>query len=66
MIFSVFNDGIDWPVESGSDLVTLTVNEPVLEKTINSQELILVAWSLFSSQKQEFLRQPSGASSSYP
>ena len=54
MIFSVSNDGIEWPLDFGPDSVTLTVKNLVQEMTINSQEIPPAAWSLLS-QRQQFL-----------
>ena len=55
MIFSVSNDGIEWSLDFGPDSVTLTVQDLVQEMTISSQEIPLAAWSLLSSQRQDFL-----------
>ena len=54
MIFSVSNDGIEWPLEFGPDSVTLTVTNLVQEMTINSLEIPPAAWILLS-QRQQFL-----------
>ena len=55
MIFSVSNDGIEWPLDFGPDSVTLTVKDLVHEMTKSSQELPLAVWSLLMSQRQDFL-----------
>ena len=55
MIFSVSNDGLEWSLGFGPDSVTLTVKDLVQEMTISSQEIPLAAWSLFLSQRQQFL-----------
>ena len=55
MIFSVFNDGIQWILDVGPDSVTIAVNDLVQNKTISSQEIPLAAWQLLLSQRQEFL-----------
>ena len=55
MIFSVSNDGIEWSLDFGPDSVTLTVKDLVQVMTISSQEILLTAWSLLLSQKQQFL-----------
>ena len=39
----------------GPDSVTLTVKDLVQEMTISSQEILLAAWSLLLSQRQQFL-----------
>ena len=54
-MFSVFNDGIEWSLDFGSDSVTLTVKDLVQEMTKSSQGIPLAAWSLLLSQKQQFL-----------
>ena len=55
MIFSVTNDGIEWPLEVGPDLATLTVKDLVQEMTKSSQQCLLAAWSLLLSHRQDFL-----------
>ena len=42
-------------LDFGPDSVTLTVQDLVQEKTISSQKIPLVAWSLLLSQRQQFL-----------
>ena len=61
-IFSLTNDGFEWSLEFEPDSVTLTVKDHAQEMTISSQEVLLAAWSLLLSQRQDF----SSASSSYP
>ena len=56
MIFSVSKDGIERSLDFGPDSVTFTVKDLVLEMTIHSQEIPLAAWSLLSSQGQDFPR----------
>ena len=55
MIFSVSNDGIEWPLDFGQGSVTLAVKYLVQEMTISSQEVPLASWSLLLSQRQQFL-----------
>ena len=55
MIFSVFNDGIQWTLDFGTDSVTIAVNGLDQNITISSQEIPLAAWQLLLSQGQEFL-----------
>ena len=55
MIFSVSNDAIEWPLDFGPDLVTLNVKNLAQEKTTNSPEILIAAWSLLLSQRQPFL-----------
>ncbi len=55
MIFSVSNDGIQWILNFGPDSVTIAVNDPDQNITINSQEIPLAAWQLLLSQRQTFL-----------
>ena len=55
MIFSVSNDGIELSLHLIPDLVTLTVKDLVQEMTISSQEFLLASWSLWSSQRHQFL-----------
>ena len=55
MIFLVSNDGIEWSLDFGPDLVTLTVKDLVQKVATSSQEIPLAAWSLLLSQKQQFL-----------
>ena len=55
MIFSVPNEGIEWSLEIGPDLMTLTVKDLVQERILCSQEILLAAWSLLLSQRQDFL-----------
>ena len=55
MILSVSNDGIEWSLDFGPDSVTLTVKDLIQGKTIIPQDIPLVAWSLLSFQRQEFL-----------
>ena len=55
MIFSVFNDGIQWTLEFGHDSVTIAVNDLDQKITISSQKIPLAAWQLLLSQKQEFM-----------
>ena len=55
MIFSVSDDGIEWPLDFGPHSVTLTVKDLVQKMTISSQQLLLAAWSLLFSQRRQFL-----------
>ena len=55
MIFSVFNDGIQWTLDFGPDSVTISVNDLDQNITISSQEIPLAAWQLLLSQRQAFL-----------
>ena len=55
MIFSVSNDGLEWPLDFGPDSVTLTVKDLVQETTISSQEIPVAACSLLLSQRQKYL-----------
>ena len=55
MIFSVFNDGIQWTLDFCPDSVTIAVIDLDQNKTISSQEIPLVAWQLHLSQKPDFL-----------
>ena len=55
MIFSVFNDGIQWTLGFGPDSVTIAVNDLDQNITISSQEKPLAAWQLLLSQRQDFL-----------
>ena len=54
MIFSVFNDGIQWTLDFGPDSVTIAVNDFDQILTTSSQEIPLAAWHLLLSQKQDF------------
>ena len=56
MTLSVSNDGIEWCLDFGADAVTLTVKHFVQEMTISSQEVPLAAWSLFLTQRKQFLK----------
>ena len=55
MIFSVFNDGIQWTLDFGLDSVTPTVKDLDQNITISSQEIPLAAWQLLLFQRQAFL-----------
>ena len=55
MIFSVFNEGIQWTLDFGTDSVTIAVNDLVQNLIISSQEIPLAASQLLLSQRQEFL-----------
>ena len=55
LIFSVSNDGIQWTLEFAPDSVTIAVIDLVQNITISSQEIILAAWQLLLSQRQDFL-----------
>ena len=55
MIFSVSNDGIQWNLDFGHDSVTIAVNDLNQNMTISSQEILLAAWQLLLSQRQDFL-----------
>ena len=55
MIFSVYNDGIQWTLDFGPDSVTIAVINLDQSITISSQEKPLAAWQLLLSQRQDFL-----------
>ena len=55
MIFSVFNDGVQWTLDFGPDSVTIAVNDLDQNITISSHEIPLAAWQLLLSQRQDFL-----------
>ena len=55
MIFSVFNDGIQWTLDFGPDSATITVNDLDQNITTSLQEIPLAAWHLLLSQRQDFL-----------
>ena len=55
MIFSVFNDGMQWTLDFGPDSVTIAVKDLDQSVTISSQEIPLTAWKLLLSQKQKLL-----------
>ena len=55
MIFSVYNDGIQWTLDFGPDSFTIAVNDLDQNITISSQEIPLAAWQLLLSQRQDFL-----------
>ena len=55
MIFSVSNDGLQWTLDFGPDSVTIGVNDLDQNITISSQEILLAAWQLLLSQRQDFL-----------
>ena len=55
MIFSVYNDGIQWTLDFGPDSVTFAVNGLDQNITISSQELHLAAWHMLLSQRHDFL-----------
>ena len=55
MVFSIFNDGIQWNLDFGPDSVTIAVNDLDQNITISSQEKPLAAWQLLLSQRQDFL-----------
>ena len=54
MIFSVSNDGIQWTLDFGPDSVTITVKDLDQNLMISSQEVLLAAWQLLLSRKQNF------------
>ena len=54
MIFSVSNDGIQCTLDFGPDSVTIAVNDLDQNITIRSQEILLAAWQLLLSQRQDF------------
>ena len=54
MMFSVSNDGIQCILDFGIDSGTTAVNDLDQNITISSQEIILAAWQLLLSQRQEF------------
>ena len=55
MIFSVSNDGTEWPLDFRPDSVSPTVKDLVKYMTIGSREVLLAAWSLLLSERQQFL-----------
>ena len=55
MVFSVSSDGFEWSLDFGPDSVTLIVKDLVQEMTVSSEENPLVAWSLWLSERPEFL-----------
>ena len=55
MIFTVFNDGIQWTLDFGPDSVTIAVSDLDENITIISQEIPLAAWQLLLSQRQDYL-----------
>ena len=55
MIFSVSNSGTQWTLDFGPDSVVLSVKDLDYNLTISSLEVLLTAWSLLLSQRQEFL-----------
>ena len=58
MIFWVSNNGIQWTLDFDTDSVNIAVNDIEQNITISSQEILLAAWQLLLSQKQEFLDNP--------
>ena len=55
MIFSVSNDGIEWSLDFRPDSEILTLKRLVQQKTISFQKVPLAVWSLWLSQRQQFL-----------
>ena len=55
MIFSVSNDGIRRTLDFGPESVTISVNDLDQNVTSSSQEILLAAWHLLLSQRQDFL-----------
>ena len=55
MIFSVSNDGTQWPLDFGPDSGTFAVNDLDQNIKISSQEIPLAAWQLLPFQRQDFL-----------
>ena len=55
MQFTVSNNGTQWILEFGPDLVVLSVKDLDENLTISSLEIPLAAWSLLLSQRQNFL-----------
>ena len=55
MIFSTSTGGLEWSLDFGPDSVTLTVKDLVQELTISCQQILLAAWKLLLSQRQDFL-----------
>ena len=55
MIFSVSKDGFEQSLVFGPDSMTLTVENRVHERTKGSPEILLSAWSLMLSERQQFL-----------
>ena len=54
MIFSVFNDGIEWSLDFKPDSVVVTVRDLFHARAITSLESPLSAWSLPLSQETNF------------
>ena len=54
MAFSVPHNRIEWSLEFGSVSVTVIAKDLVQQMKVSSQELILAAWSLLLSQRQDF------------
>ena len=54
MNFLVSKFGIEWFLDFRPELVTLTVKDLVQEMTKFSQEILMAAWSLLLSQRQQF------------
>ena len=55
MQFTVFNNGTQWTFDFGPDSVVLFVKDLDENLTISTLEILLAAWSLLLSQKQDFL-----------
>ena len=55
MQFTVSNNGTEWTLDFGPDLVVLSVKDLDENLTISSLEIPLAAWSLLLSQRHEFL-----------
>ena len=55
MQFTVSNNGTQWMLDVGPDSVVLGVKDLDENLTISSLEILLSAWSLLLSQRQEFL-----------
>ena len=55
MIFSVSDEGIKWTPDFGPHSVTIAANDLDQNITISSQEILLAAWQLLLSQRQDFL-----------
>ena len=55
MKFTVSSNGTQWVLDFGPDSVVLSVRDLDENLTIRSLEILLAAWSLLLSQRQEFL-----------
>ena len=55
IIFSVFNNGIQWTPDFGPDSATIAANDLDQNITVSSKEILPAAWQLLSSPRQDFL-----------